>query len=110
METVALKVNKILKVTGAWAHVTINSAAFNAIKGFSPAMAYTTSRNRDGKGVRVFDFNGTKVYTCFEPSKAEGEFGKAKILMLNTDAQAIRAEMDNEEVLEFGEDAFAVQA
>jgi hypothetical protein len=111
METVALKVSKVFKITGAYAHVSISNDAFNAIKGIKPVMAYTTARNRDGRGVRIFDFNGTKVFSCFEKSTVEGEFGKAKLLMLAVDATALKAQADaeraGEEVLEFGADAIA---
>ena len=111
MDNVALKVLKVFKVTGAYAHVSISNDAFSAIKGIKPLMAYSTARNRDGKGVRIFDFNGTKVFSCFEKSTVEGEFGKAKILMLAADAEALKAQADaeraGEEVLDFGADAIA---
>lgn len=112
MDTVVLKVNKILKVTGAFAHVSICGPAFEAIKGFSPLMPYTTARNQASKGVRIFDFDGVKVFSCFVKGEGE-EYGKAKVLMLTEDANRLKAESDaeraNEPVLEFDETAFAVR-
>lgn len=118
MDTVALKVNKIFKVTGKYAHVSISNDAFACIKGVRPLMAYTTGKNQDGHGVRIFDFNGTKVFTCFNKAGEGEQYGKAKILMLESDARAlggkdvavIEQERANEVPLEFSDDAFAVQA
>jgi hypothetical protein len=104
-----MKVNKIFSAAGegsAYSFVSVDGKTFSSIIGMEPKAVYTTGKNRAGNGVRIFDVDGSKVFTCFNR-----ELRITEVIMLTSEAVAlggrqasvVEAERANEPVLEFGE-------
>lgn len=97
---------KIIKTAGAYAHVVVNWTCFNAVRGTSPALPFATMRDADNNPVRVFDIEGTKLYTCFKRGDAtEGVASKTTFIMKAADAAALGAVTTD--ALEFSSAEFA---
>ena len=62
-----LVVRRIIQTSpdGKHAQVTVARELFDQLRGFRPVLKYTTARNEEGKGVRVFDIDGTKLYARY---------------------------------------------
>jgi hypothetical protein len=76
-----LKVRNIIESKGDYSHVVISRENFDAVNGFKPQMAYTTSRDAAGRGIRVFDFSGVNLF-----ARRDKENGKTVFIMKTTDA------------------------
>ncbi len=61
-----LKVRTIISTVGEFSQVVVDAESFKSISGLRPTLPYTTARNQQGKGVRVFDFGGTKLYARYD--------------------------------------------
>jgi hypothetical protein len=95
-----LKVRNIFETANGFSKVSVNTEVFKAIAGFNPTLPYTTSRNANGNGVRVYDVDGVPVYTQYDK-----ESKKTAIIMKTSDAnkhlQTLESERENEVALAF---------
>jgi hypothetical protein len=95
-----MKVRTIIATIGNYSHVVVDRETFDKVNGFRPELPYTTTRDAQGRGVRVFDIDGTKLYA--RKDKAEG---KTVFVMNSKDAmahlQTLAQERENEPSLEF---------
>ncbi len=94
-----LVVRRIIQTSqdGKHAQVTVSREIFDQVRGFRPTLAYTTARNEDGKGVRVFDICGFKLFARYDRTE---EGAKTVFTMDAADAQkclsTLEAERANE--------------
>lgn len=93
-------VRNIFEVQGDYARVSVDNETFNAIRGMTPSLPYTTSRNASGQGIRIFNIGGVVLM-----SRYDKETRKTNFIMKNTDAvanlQTLAQERANEPVLGF---------
>ena len=80
---------KIIKTVGEFAHVVLNYQCFTALRGATPALPFASSRNAAGEPVRIFDIEGTKVYSCAR--RDESGYVKTTFAMKAADAEALGA-------------------
>jgi hypothetical protein len=71
--------------------VSVDYNTFNAIKGMSPELPYTTTHDALGKGVRIFDIDGIKVMSQYDK-----ETRKTSFIMDIDDATANLRSLDDE--------------
>lgn len=76
-------VRNIFSTQDGFSRISVDNETFNAVRGVVPTIPYTTSRTQDGRGVRIFDIDGTKVYSIYDK-----ENRKTGFYMKQTDAQA----------------------
>jgi len=95
---------KIIKTVGDFAHVVLNYQCFTALRGATPKLPFAASRNAAGESVRVFDIEGTKVYSCARRNDENG-YVKTTFAMKAADAEALGA--ISAEALEFDSDLFS---
>ena len=90
-----ISINQIFETSGNYSQVSVDRATFDQLRGLTPAIGkYETTRDAKGNGIRVFNVDGTKVYT-----KYNKEDRKTAFIMLTADAEKhLRA---NQEAVEF---------
>ena len=86
-----VKVRAILATEGDYSHVVLDRATFEAVNGFRPALPYTTTRNAQGQGVRVFTIDGVTVY-----SRKDKDTKKSVFVMKTADAQRLLSTLADE--------------
>lgn len=98
---------KIVKTVGDYAHVILNYQCFTALRGANPALPFAASRNAAGESVRIFDIEGTKVYSCARRNDENG-YVKTTFAMKAADAEALGAV--STDALEFDSELFSSAA
>ena len=91
MNELELSVRKIFESSNGFSRVSVNADVFKALAGFNPSLPYTTARTSNGKGVRVYNINGTAVYTQYD-----SETKKTYIIMKSEDAKKKLKSLDEE--------------
>lgn len=95
-----MKVRTIIATIGNYSHVVVDRETFEQVNGFRPQLPYTTTRDAQGRGVRVFDIDGAKLY-----ARKDKEEGKTVFVMSTADAtkhlQTLAQERENEPALAF---------
>ena len=94
---------KIIKTVGAYAHVVLNYQCFSALRGANPALPFAASRNAAGESVRIFDIEGTKVYSCAR----RNDEGYVKTTFAMKAADAIELGAVSTDALEFDSELFS---
>lgn len=69
-----MKVRNIFEVSNEFAVVSVDSETFNAVRGVSPELPYTTSRTMDGKGVRIFEIDGVNLMSIYNKETKKTRF------------------------------------
>ncbi len=59
----ALVVTTIVETTGDYSQVIVAREVFEAVVGLQPAKPFATASDKQGRPLRVFDFNGAKLYS-----------------------------------------------
>ncbi len=91
---------RIIKVTGEYARVYVNQPAFMCLTRRVDGMPFATARTADGKSVRVYDIEGTKIYTHTVLPVDFGDKTVVTPFMKLTDAQALGAATADDAALE----------
>ena len=95
-----LKVRSIIESKGDYSQVVVSRDVFDAVKGFKPVMAYETSRDAAGRGVRIYDFGSAKLF-----ARRDKESGKTIFVMDTQEAaghlETLEQERSGEPTLEF---------
>ena len=97
---------KIVNTVGEFAHVILNYQCFTALRGANPALPFAASRNAAGEPVRIFDIEGTKVYSCAK--RSDDGYVKTTFAMKAVDAEALGAVTTD--ALEFDSGLFVAAA
>jgi hypothetical protein len=88
-----------------YSRVTVTYDLFIALRGVRPTMPFTAQGDQAGKGIRIFDFDGIKLYSNYDK-----ESRKTLFLMKTEDAQSclqtIAEQRANEPKLSFNSTMF----
>ena len=90
-----IKVRQIIETREDYSQVVVDANTFRDVIGVAPKTPHTTARDVQGKGVRVFDLNGTKLYTQFKPGEGEKR-GTTIIIMHKNDAARLLLPLETE--------------
>jgi hypothetical protein len=86
-----MKVRKIIATIGDYSHVVVDGETFAKVNGFIPELPYTTTRDSQGRGLRVFNVEGVPLY-----ARKDQETGKTIFVMTSKDAQQNYLPLDDE--------------
>ena len=92
-------VRNIFQNDGKYARVSVDFATFSDLKGMTPKYPFTTTHDKKGRGVRIFDVNGIEVMSRYDKDTRKTSF----IMELDT-AKAHLRTIDNERANEPGLD------
>lgn len=93
-----IKVRQIIEEKNGYAHVVVDQNTFSKVSGFAPQLPYTTARNGNGQGIRIFDLDGVKLYVRKETQEevAEGAPRRQIFAMKLEDAHKYLLTLDQE--------------
>jgi hypothetical protein len=106
MNNIKLVVRNIIgDAVDGYSRVTVSNELFNAVRGVRPQLAYTAQGDQSGKGIRIFEIDGKKLYANYDK-----ESRKTLFVMKSEDAQAclltVAEQRANEPKLPFSVMAF----
>ena len=100
MKPDTIKVRTIISTVGDFSQVVVDADTFKKVQGLNPAIPHLTARNQQGKGVRIFDIAGIKLYVRYDK-----EARRSIMVMQKKDAEAklltLEAERSGEPALAF---------